>query len=219
MSRGVTSMRSSADESRALTGSGPPLHLEVCACVTGLGKPETLVQTDGPIRLLDLESHGLRLLLGLSQQISHQRGADARSTVFWEQGNVDEADLVVPGDHDSAYGLAVQQDYLMLGVGELGPVVLSLRRELHLQKRLALCRIPAPGTHLGLSSTAVQSKQERSVARVGGAKGYGHGPHTWTTTSVFKATRDVRRVLLYVFRHVTFGRVAPLARTCDMGRA
>src|SRR5262249_12085021 len=76
--------------------SGRPLHEEVHAFVFNWGKAQAFVEPQGRVELLHMDAHGLVGGGGFGQEVAQDGAADAGVAVGWQQGDVDNADFVLP---------------------------------------------------------------------------------------------------------------------------
>src|SRR2546421_5533839 len=122
-----------------------PLHVLVAAHVLEDLEAEPLVEAQRV--LVEDEDHvaqALARLLRLFHQSLEERGADATVLRFWQQRDVEQADVaLVPPDPDATDRAAFQKYHVVLCVGE-ALFVLALLRVVLLSAEVELLRVVPP---------------------------------------------------------------------------
>ena len=132
--------------------------------VLDAAKSEAIVESHGRIVPLDVDAHHLALAPGLLEHAAHQRFTEALAAVFGEEGDVDDADLILAAVQvEPSGGLAVKQQEIEGGGREVLLVEDVLGMELLGQKRLLLLEAPRHHRHLQGAGRAVELLQEGEI--------------------------------------------------------
>ena|ERR1051325_3438084 len=148
-----------------------PLHQEVDAVRVDVLEAETLVEAEGGVEAFDMDGDGLPRRLSSGENIAHERRSDAAAAAFVDEGDVDEADLVLPlVDPDAADGLAIPLDDVALAGRVVKAVVLELRGELLIEELDLLGLVVRKVLHLLRSRGVVETAHEVVVGIGGGTE-------------------------------------------------
>jgi hypothetical protein len=135
-------------------------------------KAQPFVEASGSTLALDVESDGSPGGCRLGQDPTHEHRPDPSASVFWEQRDVEHANLVEPPrDVEPADRTLAGADDVIRGVGEFLPVVVVLGRELKGEKGRLLGGIPGEDLQLLLACAGIDLEQEGAVLGSGGSQG------------------------------------------------
>lgn len=122
---------------------------------------------------LDEDTDAFVCSLCLGQQILQHGASDPTALMFRQEGDVEDADLVVTAIHIQAAhrGVPVQDD-VICGVGETFTIGLMLGVKLKGEEGVLPGIVPGYLRHLVISRTRIDGEQKGFVARKDWAEGY-----------------------------------------------
>src|SRR5829696_666927 len=145
------------------------LQQQVDAAVRDGREPQTLVQPQSPVVLLDVDAHALPAPRSLGEQLAHEARAHPGAAMLREQGDVHDPDLVLPArDVQAAGRLAVDLDHVERRAVVVLAVVRVLRVELPTKEGFPFRLVPRNPSELVLADRRVDASQEAIVAVTNG---------------------------------------------------
>jgi hypothetical protein len=148
-----------------------PLHDVVCAGVTYLAKPESVVKSPCAIGSDDLNSEGLACATSLIEQVLNYDASNSRASISRQQRYVNAANLVVAAlDHHPPNREAIEKNDVVVGSRVLCSVRMLLPDKLHLEQHLLLRGIPLSRSQVFIARATVEIIQKRLIIRARGAQ-------------------------------------------------
>jgi len=153
-----------------------PLHEEIYPFIFNRDKAQPFIEPQGRVELLHMDAHGLVGGGGFGQEVAQDGGADPGVAVGRQQGDIDNADLILPaGDIEAPDGHRVAQNDEKVRLGVAFLVKLVLRCELLVQKGGFVCLVsidhgqlvePRASIHLGEECCVISGRMLWRVENV-----------------------------------------------------